>query len=108
MVGEAELIKSAQGDFFLTLVAFLIIALVLGFFFFMKLILDQNAKRDDQMISRMDQLVASVTNYQDKTVSTFCEKLEKHDDQAKEILKIQEKTLTTLENRPCVQVKSGG
>jgi uncharacterized protein HemX len=102
MVGETELVKAAQGDFFLTLLAFLVIALVAGFFYFMRSVMDQNTKNNDRLIDRMDKLVTAVTNYQTQTVSIFCEKLEKHDDQAKEILATQEKTLLTLQSRPCV------
>ena len=102
MVGETELIRSAGGDFFLTLIAFLIIALVLGFFYFMKCVLDQSQKRDEEFLKKFDKLILTITDYQSKTVSIFCEKLEKHDDQAKVILDTQKETLLTLQNRPCI------
>jgi flagellar basal body-associated protein FliL len=102
MVGETELVKAAQGDFFLTLMAFLVIALVAGFFYFMRSVMDQNTKNNDRLIDRMDQLVTAVTTFQAQTVSTFCSKLEKHDDQAKIILDTQKETLLTLQNRPCI------
>lgn len=103
MVGETELIKSASGDFFLTLIAFLIIALVLGFFYFMKCVLDQGRVRDEEFIKKFDKLILVITEYQSKTISIFCEKLEKHDDQAKVILDTQKETLLTLQNRPCIK-----
>lgn len=104
MPGEAELIKAAQGDFFLTLMAFLVIAIVAGFFYFMRGVMESNTKNNELLIDRMDKLVNAVTNFQASTIETFCQKLEKHDDQAKIILDTQRETLLTLHNRPCILV----
>lgn len=98
MVGETELIRSANGDFFLTLLAFLVIAIVMGFFYLMKKVMDSNTEHNEQIQKRMDELIRAVA----KIPEVFYERLEKHDDQAKVILATDNKILTTLENRPCI------
>ena len=107
MPGETELIRAANGDFFLTLLAFLVIALVAGFFYFMKEVMGQNTKNNERLIDRMDKLVTAVTEYQQQTRDLFCDRIERHDEQAKVILATQKETLITLQNRPCIANGAG-
>ena len=95
---EDALVSSAGGDFGLLLLAFLILTLVGCFLWAMKKILDQNASFNSDIIKKMDEIVAGMREYKGDT----CTALEKHDQQAKEIMKNVSKIETTLENRPCI------
>jgi len=102
MTGETELIASAGGNFGLTLIAVLIIAIVGAFFYMMRFVMDQNTKNNALIIERLDKIVEKVSEYQKTTAEVFCKQLEKHDVQAKVILDLQKETKTILENRPCI------
>jgi uncharacterized protein YneF (UPF0154 family) len=95
---ELMLLESAGGVFWATLIAFLVMVVAGAFIWMMKKVLDQNAAFNAQIIKKMEEIVAGMKEYKDAT----CDALEKHDTQAKVILETQQKTLTTLENRPCV------
>lgn len=95
---EDALVESAGGDFGLILLAFLIITLVGCFLWAMKKILDQNAAFNSDIIKKMDEIVGGMRDYRNST----CAELEKHDQQAKEIMKDVSKIQNTLENRPCI------
>jgi len=95
---EEALVTSADGDFGLVLIAFLIVALVGAFLWALKKIIDQNGKFNEQIIKQMQEIVNSIKGYQEDTL----EALEKHDEQAKCVKAICQKTQTTLENRPCI------
>jgi hypothetical protein len=98
---EQALISSANGDFGLILLAFLVVSIVGAFLWMMRKVLDQNAAFNAQIITRMDNIVAGMKDYRDST----CSELEKHDAQAKKILETQQETLITLQNRPCINGK---
>lgn len=95
---ELMLLESAGGVFWATLIAFLVIVVAGAFIWMMKKVLDQNAAFNAQIITQMKEIVKGMKEYKDET----CDALEKHDAQAKAILEIQQKTQTTLENRPCI------
>ena len=95
---EDALVSSAGGDFGLLLLAFLILTLVGCFLWAMKKILDQNAAFNADIIKKMDEIVAGMRDYRNST----CSELEKHDQQAKEIMRDVSKIQNTLENRPCI------
>ncbi|MCK9569468.1 hypothetical protein M0R72_11060 [Candidatus Pacearchaeota archaeon] len=102
MPGEAELIRSANGDFNLILLAVVVLALLSGFFYMLKNIMEQNTKNNALIIEKLDKIVEKVGEYQKQTADIFCSRLEKHDLQAKVILDLQKETKTILENRPCI------
>lgn len=99
MSAETMLLESAGGVFWATLIAFLIIFIVGAFIYMMKKLLDQNAAFNAQIIERMDGIVDGMKAYKDET----CNLLDRHDAQAKEILKVQNETNITLKNRPCIK-----
>jgi hypothetical protein len=88
-------VASAGGDFGLVLLAFLITVLVGSFLWAMKKILEQNAAFNSDIIKKMDEIVAGMKEYKGET----CAALEKHDQQAKEIMLNVQKIQTTMENR---------
>ena len=92
---EDALVSSAGGDFGLILLAFLILTLVGCFLWAMKKILDQNAAFNADIIKKMDEIVQGMKEYKGET----CAALEKHDQQAKEIMRDVSKIQTTMENR---------
>lgn len=102
MPGEAELIQAANGDFNLILLAVVVLALLSGFFYLLKNIMEQNTRNNALIIEKLDKIVEKVGEYQKQTADMFCEKLEKHDAQAKVILDLQKETKTILDNRPCI------
>ena len=71
----------------------------------MRFIMENNTKSNSQIIERLDKIVESVATSQEKTAQMFCDKLEKHDVQAKSILDNVKETRLTLENRPCINGK---
>lgn len=95
---EDALIASADGDFGLVLLAFLIVALVGCFIWAIRKVLEQNSSFNSAILRKMDEIVSGMKDYRTAT----CYELEKHDLQAKEIMKNVSKIETTLENRPCV------
>jgi hypothetical protein len=92
---EDALVSSAGGDFGLILLAFLILTLVGCFLWAMKKILDQNATFNADIIRKMDDIVQGMKEYKSDT----CAALEKHDQQAKEIMRDVSKIQNTMENR---------
>ena len=110
----------AASNFEQALVAFLVIAITVAILYLIKRIIEDNSKHNsdildlqrgfnDQFIKEMQGMVASMKEYKEDTVneiksyhSDSSHRLEVHDDQAKCIKRLQEKTLTTLEKRPCV------
>ena len=95
---ELMLFESAGGVFWATLIAFLVVVITGAFVWMMKKVLDQNASFNAQIIKKLEELVLGMKEYKNDNLDA----LEKHDIQAKTILEIQQKTLTTLENRPCI------
>ncbi len=101
MPGEADLIRSAGGDFALTLIAVLIIAIIAGFFYMMRFIMESNTKNNALIIERLDKILDKVTQSQKETAAIFCEKLKEHDEQAKAILTLAKDVKADLDHRPC-------
>lgn len=95
---EQALIASANGDFGLTLLAFLILTLVGIFIWSMKTVLNQNSAFNSQVVQKLEDIVKGMKEYKIDT----CAALEKHDEQAKDILRTVDRIETTLENRPCI------
>ena len=95
---ELMLFESAGGVFWATLIAFLVVVITGAFVWMMKKVLDQNASFNAQIIKKLEELVLGMKEYKNDNLDA----VEKHDIQAKTILEIQQKTLTTLENRPCI------
>jgi hypothetical protein len=98
---EEALAESANGDFGLILLAFLIISIVGSFLWMMRRVFEQNAAFNQQILLRMDSIVNGMHEYRNST----CSELQKHDDQAKTILETDKEILTTLKNRPCVAIE---
>ena len=100
MVGEEVVISSAAktGDFVAVLAAFLVIGLMATFVWALKTIIDNNQCFNTKILLSMDKVVDGIKEYK----TTTCAELDKHDVQAKAILKSVEHIETTLENRPCI------
>ena len=101
VVGEEELIKAAGGDFNLVLLAIFVIAILGGFFYMMRFIMESNTKNNALIIERLDRILDKVTQSQKETAAIFCEKLHEHDEQAKVILDLAKDMKSNLDHRPC-------
>ncbi len=88
---EDAIVTSAGGDFGLLLLFFLIAVLTGSFIWAIRKILEQSADFNNRIIDGMKE-------YKTET----CEKLDSHDEQAKEILKTTNEIYNTLKNRPCI------
>ena len=124
MVGEDALIGSAS-NFEQALVAFLVIVITGAVLYLIKRIIEDNSKHNtdildlqrgfnEQFIGKMQDMVATMKEYKVDTLNEIrgyhtdsSTRLETHDNQAKCIKSLQERTLTTLEKRPCV-LQNGG
>ena len=100
MALEEALVSSANGDFGLVLISFLVVSLVGSFLWAMKRIIDQNACFNAKILDGMKNIVEEMKEYRKST----CEELHDHDLQAKEILKEQRETRIILEQRPCISI----
>jgi len=98
---EDALVSAAGGDFGLTLIGFLVIALVGGFYFSLTKLLDQNQRFYAQLTDRMNEITLAIKDYHHDTT----EKISKHDEQAACIKRTCERTQTLLESRPCIAGK---
>lgn len=96
---EDALIGSADGDFGLALIGFLVIAFVSGFYFVLNKMLDQNQKFHTQLIERMNDVALSLKEYHRDT----CERITGHDarmtEQALCIKRTCERTAMLLETQ---------
>lgn len=98
---EEELAKSAMGDFNAMLIVFLVVTLVSGFWYMIKSLLDQNAKNNQIILTKMEEIVKTVKDYKCETMDA----LRAHDEQAKCIKNSIMKIEMTIENRPCIKEK---
>jgi hypothetical protein len=112
MALEDALISSANGDFGLILLAFLIISVVASFIWMMRTVIEQNAGFNREILTRMDLLIAGMKEYKGETITAVerykdctSQALKEHDLQAKKILESQQEMTTTLQNRPCINGK---
>lgn len=95
---ESMLLESAGGAFWATLIAFLVIVVTCALLWMMKKVIDQNGAFNAQIIANMKEIVAGMKEYKQAT----CDAIEKQNPKLTNLLETQQKTLTTLENRPCV------
>jgi hypothetical protein len=107
---ETALIQSAEGNFWLVLIAFLVISLVAGFLYMMRSIVDQNAKFNTQIVISMDKIVTDIATFQQKTCDyidkhngSLLAALEKHDAKASTALDKIASTEIILKSRPCIK-----
>jgi len=87
MVGETELVKAAGGDFNLTLIAFLVIAIVCLFIYLIHWITSSSLKQSDSNNAALVQKLAEL-------IKCFND----HDQRMRDLE-------TKLDNRPCLQKK---
>lgn len=102
MPGETALIDAAGGEFIPTLAAILVFAVLSGFFYMMRFIMDSNTKTNKLIVERLDKIFDKVSASQQEMANLFCEKLNEHDKQAKEILDDTKTIARELGSRPCI------
>lgn len=95
---EEALISSADGDFGLMLIAFLVFSLIGAFLWGLRTITSQNQRFNDQIIMKMGEIVTTMQDYQEATMSAIRE----HDRHAECAKKGIEEIKITLQNRPCI------
>lgn len=99
MVGEDALFDAAGGDFNLVLIAVLVFSLIGAFIWALKLIIAQNQRFQDNILSKMNDIVQALKDYKCDTEKKFDE----HDKQAERIGKDVSEITTTLNRRPCIR-----
>ncbi len=102
MPGETALIDAAGGAFIPTLAAILVIAILSGFFYMMRFIMDSNQKTNTLIVERLDKIFDKVSASQQEMANLFCDKLTEHDKQAKDILDHTKEIERDLTSRPCI------
>ena len=60
MPGETALIDAAGGEFIPTLAAILVFAVLSGFFYMMRFIMDSNTKTNKLIVERLDKIIDNV------------------------------------------------
>jgi nitrogen fixation-related uncharacterized protein len=99
MVGEDALLEATGGDFNLVLIAVLVFSLIGAFIWALKMIIAQNQRFQDNILSKMNDIVQALKDYKCDTEKKF----DDHDQRAERIGKDVSEMNTTLNRRPCIR-----
>jgi len=99
MVGEDALLEATGGDFNLVLIAVLVFSLIGAFIWALKMIIAQNQRFQDNILTKMNDIVQALKDYKCDTEKKFDE----HDKHAARIGKDISEMNTTLNRRPCIR-----